>query len=116
MLQKISGLLQVEQQDVVLFSDYEESGEMWIGTGPRVSVTVQRFERPFNSPPAVHCSLSMWDIDNSKNARVDIRAENITTDQFEIIVKTWADTKIARARAVWIAIGEAAFEDEWDLY
>jgi len=42
--------------------------------------------------------------------------EHVTKAGFDIVVKIWGDTKVARARAGWQAIGEARHADEWDLY
>ncbi len=112
----INGAVKLEQDDVVLFSDFEASGEMWSGHGPRVTVLPQTFRSAFRNAPIVHCGLSMWDIDTTSNARVDIRAENITTEGFDLVFRTWADTKIARVRANWLAIGETDHSDNWDVY
>ena len=46
---------------------------------------------------------------------VDISAENVTATGFEIVFRTWADTRVARIRADWIAIGPAKDEDDWDV-
>lgn len=105
----------VEQRDVGLFSDYDANGSMWADEGARVRVVTQTFDAPFLRPPLVHCGLSMWDIHSERNARVDLHAENITRKSFDLVFKTWGDTKIARARATWIAIGPAESPDRWDL-
>jgi hypothetical protein len=39
----------------------------------------------------------------------------VTTEGFEIVFRTWGDTRIARIRADWMAIGAVRDEDEWDL-
>ncbi len=33
----------------------------------------------------------------------------------EIVFRTWSDTRIARIRADWMAIGSTRGEDEWDV-
>ena len=58
----------------------------------------------------------MWDMDISTNHRVDLRAQNVRRDGFELVFRTWEDSKIARVRADWMAIGELLHEDDWDLY
>ena len=108
-------LIGVEQGDTVLFSDFQNDGPMWAGQGPRKAVTVVRFSEPFRAPPAVHVALSMWDIEAGANQRADISAEEITAEGFEIVFKTWDDTRIARVRARWMAIGELAHEDDWEV-
>jgi len=46
----------------------------------------------------------------------DIRAENVTETGFDLVFQTWSDTRIARASASWLAIGEVADPDQWQLY
>jgi len=54
----------IEQGEHVLFSDYEDGGQMWTGTGPRERRNSVTFSTPFKEAPAVHVSLSMWDMDS----------------------------------------------------
>ena len=106
----------IEQGDDVLFSDYEDGGEMWTGEGARVRRKSLTFEQQFKSAPVVHVTLSMWDMDSAANVRADVTAENITTKGFDVVFRTWGDTRVARARIRWMAIGEAYHEDDWQLY
>lgn len=110
----IAGPIGIDQGDVVLFSDYEDGGAMWTGEGQRVCVLAQNFSQKYKYPPAVHCSLSMFDMDHHKNPRMDVRPINITAEGFEIYFTTWGDTHIARVRAAWMAIG-ALDIDDWNL-
>lgn len=105
----------VDQGSRVLFSDYEDGGVMWTGTGPRSSVTKIKFSEKFRSVPAVTVSISMWDLDQKTNGRADVSAQDITTEGFSILFKTWGDTRVARIRADWMAIGELPNEDDWQL-
>lgn len=105
----------VDQGSRVLFSDYEDGGVMWTGTGPRSSVTQIKFSEKFRSVPAVTVSISMWDLDQKTNGRADVSAQDITTEGFSILFKTWGDTRVARIRADWMAIGELPNEDDWQL-
>lgn len=105
----------VDQGDVVLFSDFEDDGHMWTGHGPRLNRRAVRFAEGYSSPPSVMVSMSMFDVSNNANNRVDIQAENITTAGFDIVFRTWEDTKVARIRAAWLAIGELPNEDTWDI-
>jgi hypothetical protein len=109
-------LVGVDQGDVVLFSDFEDGGEMWTGRGQRERRRRIRFAQEYKSIPAVHVSLGMWDIDSQTPARVDLSAEVITTDGFDLVFRTWGDTKIARVRATWMSLGDLAHEDDWELY
>lgn len=105
----------IDQGQIALFSDFEDDGPMWTETGPRAAHTRITFTQPFKTIPAVHVSLSMWDMHQTTNARADISAEEVSVDGFTVVFKTWGDTKVARARAAWLAIGEAVHADDWDL-
>lgn len=100
----------------VLFSDFQDNGDMWSGTGPREHRQWVEFSEAYASVPVVQVGLSMWDMDNSTNPRMDISAENISEQGFDIVFKTWADTRIARVRADWVSFGELNDDDEWALY
>ncbi|MEL7213646.1 MAG: H-type lectin domain-containing protein [Pseudomonadota bacterium] len=106
----------VQQGDELLFSDYQDGGEMWTGTGPRERRTPVVFDAAFSEAPTVQVAISLWDLDRNTNLRADIQAENIAEDGFEIVFRTWGDTRIARIRATWTAIGPVPHEDDWDLY
>ncbi len=109
--------LGVDRGSQVLFSDFEHDGEMWTGEGPRVFRLAVRFDDGgFVEAPVVNIGMSMWDLDHRSNQRVDIAAENVTPLGFEIVFRTWGDTRVARVRADWIAMGEVADEDDWTLY
>ena len=105
----------IDQGDMVMFSDFQDGGDMWTGTGPRERRRRVRFSEPFLALPAVHCALSMWDMDNGSNLRGDIEAENIGRDGFDAVFKTWGDTRVARARIRWMAIGPVRGEGDWDV-
>ena len=106
----------VDQGENVLFSDYEDGGEMWTGNGAREKRHAIVFKEPFSSVPMVHVALSMWDMDKGTNARADISAENVTEIGFDMVFRTWGDSRVARARARWMAIGTVAHDDDWRLY
>lgn len=105
----------VDQGSLILFSDFEDGGKMWTGEGPRVLRKNVSFSEPFQENPTVQISLSMWDMDQKTNLRADISAENIGPAGFTILFQTWGDTRIARVRADWLAIGELADDDAWDV-
>ncbi len=108
-------LIGIEQGKEILFSDFADHGEMWTGNGPRERVTAIAFSQPFRTLPVVHVSLDMWDMDQKTNQRADISARNVTLEGFEIVFRTWGDTRVARVRAAWLAIGELRDDDEWEL-
>lgn len=105
----------VSQGSVVLFSDFQVGGTMWTGSGPRELRRSVVFPDTYLSDPVVHISMSMWDMDHKHNQRADISAEMITPEGFAIVFRTWGDTRVARVRADWMAIGEVKSEDDWTL-
>lgn len=109
-------LVAIDQGDVVLFADFEHGGDMWTGTGPRERRLEVRFSEEFRSEPAVHVSISLWDVDTGSAVRAEVTAEAITAKGFEIVFRTWLDTRVARVRVAWMAIGELPHEDDWELY
>ena len=64
----------------------------------------------------VQVGLSLYDIDSGANIRADVKAENIRRDGFDLVFRTWGDTRVARVRMNWIAIGELPHSDDWELY
>ncbi|MFB2530902.1 H-type lectin domain-containing protein [Paracoccus sp. p4-l81] len=99
----------------MLFSAFQDGGDMWTGHGPRVAHHQIRFPTPYVAPPVVHVSMSMWDIDQQSNQRADISAADITPEGFVIVFRTWGDTRVARVRADWLAIGPLAHDDDWEM-
>lgn len=110
-----NNLIGVDQGSCVLFSDFANNGPMWAGDGPRESVTAIEFTEPYQDPPSVHVSISMWDTDGDTNQRADLRAEDITRDGFSLVFRTWGDSRVARIRADWMSIGQIADDDAWDV-
>lgn len=110
-----SGSLGVCQGARVLFSDFADGGAMWTGAGDRECRHIVTFPEPFRLPPAVHVGITMWDTDHQANARADLTAENVTETGFHLVFRTWADTRIARIRADWMAIGQIVDDDDWDV-
>ncbi len=98
-----------------LFSDFAEGGEMWSGEGERQISVMIEFSEAFLTPPAIHTGFSLWDMSNDSNTRVDLKTENVTEIGFTIVFTTWGDTKVARMRANWMAIGEVQNDEIWDV-
>lgn len=110
-----SGKIAIAQGSQVLFSDFADGGQMWTGSGPRESRHKVSFPQPFREGPSVMVSISMWDLDQKTNTRADISAEKITKSGFQIVFRTWGDTRVARIRADWMAIGALRDDDEWEI-
>ncbi|SDC96727.1 H-type lectin domain-containing protein [Ruegeria marina] len=105
----------IQQGDVAMFSDYENGGDMWTGSGNRERRHAVSFGQEFRSEPAVVVGISLWDVDTGAAVRAEVKAENITQNGFDIVFRTWADTRVARLRVGWTAIGDVAHEDDWDV-
>jgi len=89
---------------------------MWTGTGARERRQTVQFKEPFRAAPVVHTSISLWDVDTKSPVRVEVTAESIARAGFEIVFRTWLDTRLARIRVAWMAIGEVSHEDDWEIY
>jgi hypothetical protein len=68
----------------------------------RATVT---FERAFRALPIVHIGLVGFDISNQDAARLKLAAECITTEGFDVVVRTWLGTQIWSVEASWLAVG-----------
>ena len=99
----------------MLFADFANGGPMWTGEGEREVRLHISFSKPFHEKPAVMVGLSLWDMASETNSRVDLSAESITKKGFNLVFKTWGDTRIARVRADWTAIGTLKDDDDWDV-
>lgn len=108
-------LIGIQQGDVLMFSDFQDGGEMWTGSGPRERRRTVRFGEGFRHPPSVHLAVSLWDVDTTPMMRSDLTTDRITRDGFDILFKTWGDSRLARVRVAWMAIGETHHDDDWDV-
>jgi len=115
MMRITSGKLGILQGSRVLFSDFADGGVMWTGHGDRESRHLIIFAEPFAANPKVMVGISMWDIDHKHTLRADIVAEKVTKTGFQLVFRTWGDTRVARIRADWTALGALKDDDEWDV-
>lgn len=113
-----SQLVGIDSGSELLFSHHEDDGLMWTGTGDRAVRRRIGFSGRFRAPPVVIANISLWDMDHSRNHRADLTAENVTATGFEMVFRTWGDTRVARIRADWTAFGEIDHPDdeEWAAY
>ncbi|MBW4982672.1 H-type lectin domain-containing protein [Mameliella sp. CS4] len=115
-MQKLTGSrVGIDQGDEEVFSEFATGGDMWTGEGSRERRKSVTFSEPFRTPPTVQVAMSLWDIDQRANVRADVAAENVTRTGCDLVFRTWGDTRVARVRMSWLAIGEAKSEDDWDL-
>ena len=105
----------IDQGSKMLFADFANGGPMWTGSGERETRIQITFTTPFHQQPAVMVGMSLWDIASDTNSRMDLSAEAITKKGFQLVFKTWGDTRIARVRAEWTAIGALKDDDDWDV-
>ena len=108
-------LIGIDQGDIVLFSDFEDGGAMWTGRGQRERRQSIKFAQTYSAVPSVHDSISMWDVDTKTPLRADVSAEKVSETGFDMIFRTWGDTRVARVRIAWTAIGELSESDDWDV-
>jgi len=111
-----SHLIGIDQGEHIMFSDYENNGRMWSGDGTRQRKKTIVFSESFAHAPTVQVSMSLLDLDKETNLRADVQAKNVSASGFDLIFRTWGDTRVARVRLSWLAIGAVPSEDDWDLY
>ncbi|MDA7423210.1 H-type lectin domain-containing protein [Thalassococcus lentus] len=112
----VGSLIGVDQGNEEVFSDFASGGDMWTGAGSRERRKKVKFSEQFRSIPTVQVGLSLWDMDSGANVRADISADNVSETGFDLVFRTWSDTRVARVRMAWMAIGEVASDDDWELY
>ncbi len=105
----------IDNGDELLFEDFEDGGEMWTGRGQRERRRRIKFKERYASVPTVQLSISLWDMDAGSVLRADVVAEAVTEKGFDMVFRTWGDTRVARARIAWMAIGELEDSDVWDV-
>ncbi len=105
----------IQQGEIELFADFKDGGDMWTGTGARERRKGILFDEVFASVPSVQVSISLWDMDTSAAIRAELVAEKVSKHGFDIVFRTWADSKVARVRVAWTVIGELPYEDDWDI-
>lgn len=110
-----SHLIGIDQGDTLLFSDFQNNGEMWTGRGQRERRRRIKFSEAFRFPPTVQTSVSLWDMDAATVIRADVSAKSVTEDGFDLVFRTWGDSSIARVRIGWIAMGELSDDEDWDV-
>lgn len=107
-MNRIQGwLVGVDQGMFDLFSHFNTEGEMWVGEGERSVQQWVDFSEAFAEPPSVNVHVSLWDFGKNSTVWFDIWAEDITEMGFNVIFKTWGDTRVARIRVNWQAVGQA---------
>ena len=86
---------------------------MWSGTGDRQVVHTVEFDASFNRPPIVQLAVTLLDAASDKHLRYALTSENITEHSFDIVFKTWLDSRFARVWIDWTAMGSRSDPDMW---
>ncbi|MBB5514103.1 hypothetical protein FHS89_000101 [Rubricella aquisinus] len=111
-----SNQIGIESGQRVLFDHFSYPTEMWTGSGARQVAQSVTFSEPFLEVPDVTIAITMLDQHGETNLRIDVRAEDVTVTGCTLIAEVWQDTRIARLRLAWRAIGPVADPDEfWDV-
>ena len=110
-----SGAVGIARGEIVLFSDFADDGAMWAGSGDREIRRRISFDEPFAGAPVVSAWITMQDVACDRNTRFDLAAEDEDPEGFTIVFRTWGDSRIARIRVGWMAIGTVRSDDMWDI-
>jgi hypothetical protein len=73
------------------------------GFGRRTYSAHITFSQSFSAVPIVRVSLRGADVDHERNFRLDVWAENVTRDGFDLVYSTWHDSIVYGATATWVA-------------
>ena len=72
---------------MLLFSDFEDGGDMWSGQGDRERWMPVEFSEPFKSVPTVFITLELLDLHSGANHRTVTVAENVTHTGFDAVLR-----------------------------
>ncbi len=96
--------MNIQSGKEIVFQHYP-SKPMWTGSGDREVRKTFKFRKRFKSDPTVVASIAGFDVDDKTNARVEVDVVHASEDHFDVRVKTWSNTKLARVSISWIAYG-----------
>ena len=85
--------------------EYKDLWTLLEGKGRRKFVSHVYFDESYINPPTVIVSLAGFDVGQARNKRLKVKAKNITTEGFDIVLKTWGKSKIYSLWANWSAFG-----------
>jgi len=111
---EIPNLLSKAKKEIVIQNGTCEGGyksyDKWTlhtGSGARNYPLIVRFDpiHKFPEPPRIMLSITGFDGLNELNAvnRILVTAKNVTTEGFEILVQTWANTTVHTVWVDWLA-------------
>jgi hypothetical protein len=64
-----------------------------------------KYHKEFKKVLEVIPSIQRIDTDALFNSRFDVKAENVTTSGFDLVIGTWYTTRLLEIRVKWFAIG-----------
>lgn len=106
-----TGLVPLKMCSAILTLDQYEDGwnltdvQPYPTPEPRSFSYVVQFDSPFSYLPLVHVGIAGFDIDNKDSSRLSVRAEEITTNGFTLIIQTWMHTQVYKVEVSWLALG-----------
>lgn len=100
---------------MALFSHFDSDGEMWAGKGERSIRHRVQFNIEFMKSPIVQIAITFMDADSNQHLRYMLIADNVSKNNFDIVFKTWSDSRFARVWVNWTAIGEKRDPQMWDV-
>ena len=77
---------------------------LYDGNGLRENRFRVDFNPDLTDRPEVIVALSGVDLIHGNNHRLTVHAENISKEGFEVVFRTWADTRVYSATASWLAV------------
>jgi H-type lectin domain len=75
------------------------------GEGTRTYSQRVQFDHTFGSRPVVHVALVAVDASREHNLRVRVRAEDIDSTGFTLVVETWLASQLWAVDVSWLAMG-----------
>ncbi len=75
---------------------------------PRSFTAHVNFDTPFGNVPIVHVGISGFDIDNRDTSRLSAHASAISPTGFDLVIKTWLNTRVYKVEISWLALGGQA--------
>lgn len=63
------------------------------------------FASPFQSAPVVHLGMTGFDADQCASGRISLKAADISTEGFKVVITTWRDSRVYAVEFDWLAIG-----------
>ncbi len=79
-------------------------GQLKSGSGDRRMVEHISFDTPLDHVPTVYTSIAGINTDSDFNSRAQVFPENVTTEGFDLVFRTWGPSNLLFVSANWIAI------------